>query len=449
VLNNTVTLTGLVSRGLGAVGLQSLTDPVVYALDAAIILLGVVMPVVIVVIYALRKIIGFIQRRLGPMRAGPLGVLQTLADGVKLLQKEDLIPANADRLVYVVAPFLVFVPAIMVYVVIPFGRGHGFITKDLNVGLVYLTAITSITTVGIIAAGWASDNKWSLLGGLRSAAQLVSYELPMTLGLLGPALMAGTLSLGGIVEAQSRMWFIVPQALGFLIYFTSALAEIGHIPFDLPEAESELVAGYNVEYSGMRFGLFFLGEFANSFTICAVAVTLFLGGWHLVPVWDPVQHLGGFGAGVAALITFGLIAGAMWLSGKRIAGRTSATDWTPLGIAVALGGAGAVFAASLLGFASVVVFMVKTSLLVFVLFWLRGTLPRVRIDQLMSFGWKVLVPVGLVNFLVLAFQATTDIPAGWVLNGLFLLFLVSLPLFAWRKRWAYSAVSETTSSIHS
>lgn len=444
ILGQTYTLTGIVRALLGLVGLESLTALAVYTIDALLILLGVVMPVVTILIYLLRKILGFMQRRLGPMRAGPLGVLQTLADALKLLQKEDLAPANADRLLFAVAPFLVFVPAVLVYVVIPFGRGHGFVTKDLNVGLVYLSAVTSVTAVGIIAAGWASDNRWSLLGALRSAAQLVSYELPMTLALLGPALLAGTLSLSGIVEAQSGMWFIVPQALAFLIYFTAALAEISHIPFDLPEAESELVAGYNVEYSGMRFGLFFLGEFANSFTICAVAVTLFLGGWHLWPGWDPVQHLPGPLAGVAAVVTFAAIFGGAWWIGKRAAGLTSATNWHPLwGVAPALGMALAALVASLLGFVSIVVFLTKTSILVFVLMWLRATLPRVRIDQLMTFGWKAMVPVALLNFLFVAFQAATGAPVAWVVNLLFIAGVLWVLLWGWRKEWAYSRVSET------
>lgn len=436
----TLTLTGVVNWLLAFVGLQALTPLVVYLIDALVILLGIVMPVVTILIYLLRKFLGFIQRRLGPMRTGPLGVLQTVADGLKLFHKEDIVPAKADRVVFALAPYLVFLPAIMVYVVIPFGRGQGFITKDLNIGLVYITAVSSITAIGILCAGWASDNRWSLLGGLRSAAQLVSYELPMTLGLLGPALLAGSLSLGAIVEAQRQVWFVVPQALAFLIYFIAALAEVCHIPFDLPEAEQELVAGYNTEYSSMRFGLFFMGEFANDFTIAGVAVTLFFGGWHLLPGWDPLLHLGLFSSAIAMVLVFVLMMAAFTLSGRRVAGLTSATDWNILGIASAMGLALAVFVASLLGFASVVVFLTKTSLLVFVLIWLRGTLPRVRVDQLMSFGWKVLVPLGLVNFLAVAFQAATDIPTGWFLNLLFIAFVLSLPVWAWRKKWAYSDV---------
>jgi len=438
-MNLPITLTGIVEGALAPLGLQGLTPLVVYLLDALIILLLLIMPVVTILIWLLRKMLGFIQRRLGPMRVGPFGVLQTIADAVKLFHKEDLFPANADRVVFALAPFLVFVPAVLVYVVIPFGQGDGFVTKDLSVGLVYLTAVTSISAIGIITAGWSSDNKWSLLGGLRSAAQLVSYELPMTLALLGPPLMAGTLSLSGIVAAQQSVWFVVPQALGFLIYFIAALAEIAHLPFDLQEAESELVAGYNVEYSGMRFGLFFLGEFANSFTICLVATVLFLGGWHL-------PFLGGlpltsWQTGLATVATMALLGGGIWYLNWRRAGWTAATRWHWLGYVSAAILAAIVLVAGLVGFISVVITLVKTSLLVFVLMWLRGTLPRVRVDQLMSFGWKALVPLGLVNFLALAFQAATGIPTGWVLNLLFFVFVGWLLLFAWRKRWAYSAVS--------
>lgn len=444
---NLPTLTDVVASLLAWVGgalglgtLSGLVPLVVYVLDALIIVMLVIFPVVTVVIWLLRKVMGFIQRRLGPMRTGPVGVFQTIADAIKLFHKEDIIPASADRAVFLIAPFLVFVPAVMLYVVIPFGKG-GFITKDLNVGLVYLTAISSITAVGLITAGWSSDNRWALLGGLRSAAQLVSYELPMTLALLGPPLMAGTLSLAGIVEAQKAMWFVVPQALGFLIYFIAGLAEVSHLPFDLPEAESELVAGYNVEYSGMRFGLFFLGEFANGFTVCLLASVLFLGGWHLLPGLSVVDDLPGWQAGIAAVVVYALFFGCIWLFNRRYAGLTSATDWTfKWGTIPAAILAGIVLVAGLLGFISVVVTLMKASMLVFVLMWLRGTLPRVRVDQLMGFAWKVLVPLGLLNFLALGFQAATGFPSGWILNGLFLLGLVLLVVFGWRRRWAYSHV---------
>ncbi len=448
LFGHTITLTGLVQLALGAIGLKGLTPFVVYFIDALLVLFGVVMPVVTFLIYLLRKFMGFIQRRLGPMRTLKFGVAQSIADAVKLLHKEDLFPANADRLVYAIAPFLVFVPAVLVYVVVPFGRSHegvSLVVKDLNVGLVYLTAVTSITAIGIITAGWSSDNRWSLLGGLRSAAQLVAYELPMTLGLLGPALLAGSLSLNKIVDAQHQMWFVFPQAIAFFVYFIAALAEISHIPFDLPEAESELVAGYNVEYSGMRFGLFFLGEFANSFTIAAVAVTLFLGGWHLWPGYDPILYFNGFWAGVATVATFTTLIAIAFLSGRHIAGKTSATDFTKIGLFFAVAVSLAVLVAGLLGFVSLVVFLFKTSVVVFLLFWLRATLPRVRIDQLMNFGWKALVPIGLLNFIALAFQVCTQGPGGrsgiqvaWLLNGAFLIFLIGvLPYTAWRvRRWA-------------
>jgi NADH-quinone oxidoreductase subunit H len=271
------------------------------------------------------------------------GWLQTLADVFKLLQKEDIIPERADRLVFIVAPFLVFIPAFLVYVVIPFGEGH-LIAADLNIGILYILAVTSIAVVGIIAAGWASDNKYSLLGGLRSAAQLLTYEVPMTLAVIAPILLAGTLSMQGIVAAQKEAgwfweWYLFsPAFLSFIVYFISALAETNHTPFDLPEAESELVAGFHVEYSGMKFAMFFLAEFANVFTVCAIATTLFLGGWH-----SPFPHF---------------MEGGIW---------------------------------------SVFWFLLKSGVGVLTFMWLRATLPRIRIDQMMSFGWKFLIPLALLS----------------------------------------------------
>ncbi|MBI2843509.1 MAG: NADH-quinone oxidoreductase subunit NuoH [Armatimonadetes bacterium] len=317
----------------------------------AAVILGFVLFVVLYMIWGLRRIMGFIQVRIGPNRVGPQGLLQTVADALKLLQKEDVIPEGADRWLFAIAPVIVFVPAYLVYVVMPFG--DGLIARDLNIGIVYISAITSITIIGIVLAGWASNNKWSLLGAFRAAAQLVAYEVPMVLALCVPVIFAGTLSMQGIVQAQGGYtlgfiphWFIfsgwgVP-AVAFLIFLAAGLAEINHIPFDIMEAESELVAGFNVEYSGMKFALFFLEEFAASFTLSAIAVTLFLGGWQpLLP------FLGGQLDGFAfQIVSF------LW-------------------------------------------FFAKTVLMVFVLMWIRSTWPRVRVDQLMNFGWKVMIPAGL------------------------------------------------------
>ena len=317
----------------------------------AAIILGFILFAVLYIIWGLRRVMGFIQSRIGPNRVGPQGIFQTIADALKLLQKEDVIPQGADRWLFTLAPIIVFVPAYLAYVVIPFGDGLS--AKDLNIGIVYVSAITSIAVIGIIIGGWASNNKWSLLGAFRAAAQLVAYEVPMVLALCVPVLFAGSLSMQEIVRAQGGYtlgfiphWFIFSgwglPALAFLIYLAAGLAEINHTPFDIMEAESELVAGFNVEYSGMKFALFFLEEFAASFTLAAIAVTLFLGGWQ-----PPLPFLG----------------------------------------------------AQLTGFAFQIVslfwFLAKSAAMVLVLMWIRATWPRVRVDQLMNFGWKVMIPAGL------------------------------------------------------
>ncbi len=309
---------------------------------SAVIVLFFILFVVLYLVYGLRKIMGWIQARIGPNRVGPEGLAQTIADAIKLLAKEDTVPACADKWPFIIAPIIVFVPAYLVYLVIPFGD-DGWILQDLNIGVLYLAAVMSIPIIGIITAGWSSNNKWSLLGAFRAAAQIVSYEIPLVLAMIPPVMLAGTLSTQGIVRAQSGTWFgilpkwfIASQILGFLIYLAAALAETNLTPFDIMEAESELVAGYNTEYSGMKFALFFLAEFAGMFSISAIATTLFLGGW--LPVHPVLSFI-----------------------------------------------------------PSVVWFFAKSLCLVFVLMWIRSTLPRVRVDQLMSFGWKVLIPLALLN----------------------------------------------------
>ena len=331
--------------------------PVITALLAwVIVIFGFMLPMVTYQIWALRKVMGFMQARLGPVQVGPHGLLQTPADVLKLLSKEDVIPAKADRWVFLVAPFLVLVPASMAYLVIPFGNqkmvdGHlrySLVAGDLNVGVLYLAAVSSIAVIGILVAGWASNNKYALLGSMRSAAQLLTYEVPLTLALTAPVLWGGTLNLNTIVEQQTSFanWYLWPCFFAAIVFGVSALAELGHTPFDLPEAESELVSGYNVEYSGMKFAMFFLAEFSNAFIQSAVFVTLFLGGWH-----SPFPH------------------------------------WLPL-----LGWENGIFA--------LVWFFAKTFGLIFVLFWIRATLPRLRIDQLMGLGWKFLIPVALLNLVL-------------------------------------------------
>ena len=286
-----------------------------------------------------RKISAWMQSRLGPKHVGPQGLLQTLADTVKLLQKENIVPTRADRLIFASAVIVVPLAALLDYVVIPFGttRSGPLIYRDLNIGVLYFAATSSLVVIGILMAGWGSNNKYALLGGLRSAAQMVTYEIPIGLVLVTVALMAGSLSTVTIVNGQARLWYVVVQPVAFLIFLVAATAEVNRVPFDLVEAESELVAGYFSEYSGMRFALFQLGEYGEMFAMAAMAVTLFLGGWR-GPVLPPV----------------------LW-------------------------------------------FVIKLYALIFVFMWVRWTYPRFRIDQMLNFSWKVLIPVSVLNLVVTAF----------------------------------------------
>ncbi|MDR5683429.1 MAG: NADH-quinone oxidoreductase subunit NuoH [Armatimonadota bacterium] len=291
-----------------------------------------------------RKVSAWIQARIGPKHVGPHGTLQTLADTIKLLQKENIVPARADVLLFSVAPVLVAVSGLLAYVVLPWGPG--VIVRDLNVGLVYFAAVLSVGVVGVLVGGWASNNKYALLGGLRSAAQMVSYEIPLGLAIATMAILTGTLSTVRIVEAQPYPWYLYPfVAINALVFLTAATAETNRIPFDLPEAESELVAGYFSEYTGMRFALFQLGEYGSLFASSALFVTMFLGGWRGpfdLPLVGPVAS------------------GVFW-------------------------------------------FLLKSYAIVFFLMWVRWTYPRFRIDQLLNLAWKILIPVGLVNLLIVGF----------------------------------------------
>lgn len=330
--------------------------------------------------YVERRIAARMMSRVGPNRVGPQGVLQWLADGIKCFLKEDLVPEDADRPLFYMAPYFVFVGMFGTFVALPFGA-H-VIAADLDVGLLWLLAIPSLVVVGLLMAGWGSNSKWALFGGIRSAAQLVSYEIPSAFALLSVILFAGTMSTQGVITAQGGMpwdWFVFRNPFlfaSFFLFFTSALAEGNRTPFDLPEAESELVAGYNVEYSGMRFLFFLFSEWANLWVMCAVATLAFLGGWQ-IPGVTPAE--------IAA-----------------------ATGWSFAGL-------------QLLSF---VIFAVKTSVLVFVVVQLRWTLPRLRVDQLMITCWKYLVPLSLVMLLG-NLALVVGVPDGsivdWVLRGLVLL----------------------------
>jgi NADH-quinone oxidoreductase subunit H len=313
---------------------------------AAIVVLGFVLTVAGVTTWLERRVWARMQSRCGPNRVGPQGALQWLADGVKLFMKEDLIPAQADSRLFRLAPYIAVVGFLSAFVVIPFSSG--LIVADLNVGIVFLTAVTSLVVVGILMAGWSSNNKWSLIGGIRSAAQIVSYEIPAGLSIMPVVLLTGTLSMQGIIGQQGwapYTWLVFNNPftfVAFFIFFASALAEGNRTPFDLPEAESELVAGFVTEYTGVRYLMFFLAEWGNLYIIGAVVTTLFLGGWQIPPITDrPVLR---------ALLEF-------------------------------------------------VTFFVKSYFWVLVAMWVRATLPRVRVDQLMAVCWKYFVPLSFVNLL--------------------------------------------------
>jgi NADH-quinone oxidoreductase subunit H len=337
---------------------------VLRSLFAAVCVLVFMLGVVLVVIWMERKVSADIQSRIGPIRTGgPLGfVLQSLADALKLLLKEDLKPRGADCWPFYVAPYLVFLPAFMAYLILPFSAT--WIPQDIKVGILYYSAVSSVPVLGLAMAGWASNNKWSLLGGLRSAAQLVSYEIPLALAMLAAVILHGTLQTGAIVANQWQHWWLIIFTLPSLaIFLTAGMAEVSRTPFDLPEAESELVAGFNTEYSGMRFATFFLSEFSASFFISALAVTLFLGGWSLwgIDLWF-AQHVLGWNTtawDLANPATIPLLMKVFWFG----------------------------------------VFVVKSFIVLWVLMWVKWTMPRLRIDQVLNFGWKVLLPIALLNLL--------------------------------------------------
>ena len=297
--------------------------------------------VVLVLIYAERKSLARIQQRLGPTRVGFRGILQPVADALKLISKEDVLPSWADRGVYWVAPIVVFVPAFMVWATIPIAED--LVVSNLDLGLFYIVAISVLSVMGVVMAGWGSANKWAMMGGLRAAGQLVSYEIPFIMSILTVAVLAQTLNLEQIVSGQSMVAYILIQPMAFFIFLTSGLAELGRTPFDIHHAESEVVGGPFVEYSGAHWSVFYLAEYLNTFTVAVLAVILFLGGW----MWPTMPFTG-----------------------------------------------------SLHTVLSVILFVFITACVVWLIFWIRGTYPRIRIDQLMSFGWKLLIPMSFVNMMV-------------------------------------------------
>ena len=301
-------------------------------------------------IYFERRVISRFQIRIGPNRIGPFGLLQPVADTIKILIKEDIIPLNVDKVIHLLAPIVTIVPAIMVFAVIPFQNGASLV--DLNIGILYIVAISSVSVVGLVMAGWSSNNKYALISTMRVIAQVVSYEIPMALAIIGVILFAGTLSMNGIVQAQ-HIPYIFLQPLGFFIYFMAALAEINRTPFDLLEAEGEIVAGFNIEYSGIKFALFFLAEYTEAVAISAIITTLYLSGWK-GPFLPP----------------------ELW-------------------------------------------FLIKVFAVFALIIWVRSTLPRLRIDQVMAFAWKFLLPLALINLLVTGIQVVIwPNLSQWVIVGI-------------------------------
>ena len=321
-----------------------MSNVIIFAILSTIkigIVIGVLLLVIAYLIWVERKVMAHMQVRLGPMRVGWHGLLQPIADGLKLILKEDIIPANASKLLFIVSPAIAMIPALLAIAVIPFGDtisimgvSIDMVITDVNIGILFILAVSSVGVYGILLGGWSSNNKYSLLGGLRSSAQMISYELSMGLSLIGVIMMTESLSLVDTVNAQTHLWFVVLQPVAFIVFAISAIAETNRCPFDLPEAETELVSGFHTEYSSMKFALFFMAEYANIITVSAVGVTFFFGGWR-GPFLPPV----------------------VW-------------------------------------------FLIKMALCIFFFVWLRSTFPRFRIDQLMQFAWKVLLPVAVVNVLI-------------------------------------------------
>lgn len=314
-----------------------------------------------------RKALARIQVRIGPNRAGPRGWFQPMADGLKLVFKEELIPANSYKLIFILAPIITVVPALIILAVVPwgdtvtlFGREISLSVSNLNIGILYITAIASISIYGIVLAGWSSNNKYAMLGGIRSSAQMISYELALGLGFIGPMMLANSMNVNNIVLAQKPIWFVFYQPVGALIFWIATLAEVNRAPFDMPEAEQELTAGYHTEYSGLKFALFFMAEYIKMIAVSAIAASLFFGGY-LGPFIDQFPWLGPF------------------------------------------------------------YLLLKVVILLFGMIWVRATLPRIRYDRLMAFGWKVLFPLALANILLTA--------VGISLNMLWLIPIMTIIAF--------------------
>jgi NADH-quinone oxidoreductase subunit H len=333
IINNIfINGSGLIKSILSALGFGSFLINMVMAVVYFASVAAVVTFNIIIIVWMDRRVASLFQERIGPNRVGPFGILQSLVDAVKLIGKESIIPAAVDKTVYKIAPIFIFTVTFMMYAVLPYGKDMSAV--NLNLGILYFIAVSSTSTIAILMAGWGSNNKYSLLGGMRTIAMVVSYEIPLAFSMLGIVMITGTLNLNEIVASQSSVWNIVLQPVAFVIFIIAALAELNRSPFDMTEAEQEIVAGFHTEYSGMRFALFFMAEYANLFVVSALGVTLFFGGWHgpILPSW-------------------------LW-------------------------------------------FMLKSYAMIFFILWIRWTMPRARIDKMMKFNWKFLIPLSIANVLV-------------------------------------------------
>ncbi len=388
--------------------------PIVRFVFAVTVLMLLFVPIAFLIIYMEMKIIALMNLRIGPDRVGPWGSLLSTVHGLKVLMKEDFTPTRADSVVFTWAPVVVFSTAVLSALVLPFAPGlYG---QDFNIGLLYFFAIGGMTVVGLLMGGWSSFNKYSLLGGIRAAAQIISYEIPLTLSVVGLVILAGTMSLNSIVEQQgisgwATDWYAVRQPLGFLIFVIAATAEANRTPFDLTEADSEIVAGFATEYSGMRFGFFFFAEYIGVFIISALTVVLFLGGWNApfpFPHIEWIVNPGELGIGLLFLVMLGPVIGTLLLAAPFYLFRSKTRWWVALIIGFVLFNLLAGGLLSLWAYinfdwvAGLFWFVGKTFTLVFVFVWMRGTLPRVRIDPLMGFAWKWLLPASLLNLFVTA-----------------------------------------------
>ena len=360
---------------------MSLSQITLYALGG-VALLTFLSLIVLVLTWAERKALARIQMRMGPMRVGFHGTLQPIADGIKLFTKEDILPSWADRRIYWMAPVAVFIPALLLWVTLPIARD--VVLRNLDMGLFYIAAISVLSVMGLIMAGWGSANKYAILGGLRAAGQLVSYEIPFIMAILGVAMLAQSLDLTVVVDGQAKYGYALVQPLGLFLFLMAGLAELGRTPFDIHHAESEVVGGPFVEYSGAHWAAFFLAEYVNTFTIAALTVLLFLGGWR----WPAMPFDG-------------------------LAHSTLSAIW----------------------------FMLKAGLVIWVIFWIRGTYPRLRIDQLMSFGWKILVPLSFLNIVATGVVLFYGWPI-WVLTVISLVLLIGTAYIIFRAPRAKTERSE-------